>query len=144
MTHGTGGSSTKGSRVDPLQAPPRPKRCVMARHNVEIKVESGAGSHNYGSIGYDWACLRPKRDAPPSPAKLGWFSRQGQFTITFANGSPLVGSHRISSHPVPGGKPTDHETDPIEFSPDPTPGCNHYRVELPIHAQPSPPHACPS
>ncbi len=116
----------------------------MARHNVEIKVESAAASHNYGSIGYDWACLRPKRDAPPSPAKLGWFSRQGQFTITFANGSPLVGSHRISSHPVPGGKPTDHETDPIEFRPDATPGVYHYRVEITIDGQTFADDGCPS
>jgi hypothetical protein len=96
----------------------------MALHKIGIRVDEKQSSPTYGSVTYDWACLRPKRDVDPLPAKLQWFSKQGQFTIRFANGSPLTGKSEIPSHQENDG----WETSEVEIKSDASPGVYHYRV----------------
>src|SRR5207244_1623670 len=83
---GTDCSRRRGARARPVRPPPLTRRYRMAVHKIGIRVDEKQQSPSYGSVTYDWACLRPKRDVDPLPAKLHWFSKQGQFTIRFANG----------------------------------------------------------
>ncbi len=111
----------------------------MALHKIGIRVDEKQSSDSYGSVTYDWACLRPKRDAAPPPAKLQWFSKQGQFRIRFANGSPLTASD-IPSHQVNSG----WETNEVEIRPDASAGVYHYRVLVTVANDEFTDDNCPS